>query len=130
MNGAAIFHFAISVVPKAIANLLAKLSLTVDQVDCFLFHQANRYMLDYLVKKLKIPVEKTYFFIENTGNTSGSTVPTVMSEAIQHGKIKPGSLVLMIGFGNGLSWAGTVVRWPSEDKLPRALQTPGNSVAS
>ena len=65
MNGAAIFHFAISVVPKAIASLLAKLNLTVDQVDCFLFHQANRYMLDYLVKKLKIPVEKTIFLSEH-----------------------------------------------------------------
>lgn len=127
MNGAAIFHFAISVVPKTIADLLAKLSLTVDQVDCFLFHQANRYMLDYLVKKLKIPAEKTHFFIENTGNTSGSTVPAVLSEAIQHGKVKPGSLVLMIGFGNGLSWGATVVRWAPEDKIPKAVQTSSTS---
>jgi 3-oxoacyl-[acyl-carrier-protein] synthase-3 len=129
MNGAAIFHFAISVVPKAIASLLAKLDLTVDQIDCFLFHQANQYMLDYLVKKLKIPVEKTHFFIENTGNTGGSTVPTVLAEAIRHGKVKPGSLVMLMGFGNGLSWGGTVVRWAPADKIPQTLQASAESVA-
>jgi 3-oxoacyl-[acyl-carrier-protein] synthase III len=112
MNGAAVFHFAISVVPKAVTSLLAKVNLTIDQIDCVLFHQANRYMLDYLVKKLKISPEKTHYFIENTGNTSGSTMPAVLSDAISHGKVKPGSLVLMIVFGNGLSWAGTVMRWP------------------
>ena len=111
MNGVAIYAFAISTVPKAIANLLAKLNLTLDQLDCVLFHQANRYMLDYLVRKLKLPVEKTHFFIEDTGNTSGSTMPAVLTEAIRHGKVKAGSLVLMIVFGNGLSWAATVVRW-------------------
>ena len=112
MNGAAVFHFAISVVPPTVHSLLAKLSLSMDDVDLFLFHQANKYMLDYLFRKLKIPPEKTHVFLEDIGNTSGSTVPVVLTDAWRTGKIRPGALVLMIGFGVGLSWAATVVRWP------------------
>ena len=114
MNGPAIFHFAISTVPKLFQSVLAKVDLTLDQVDLVLFHQANRYMLDYLVKKLKIPAEKTHFHIEDTGNTSGSTMPVVLTEAIRAGKIRPGSLIVLIVFGVGLSWAATVLRWPAE----------------
>ncbi len=114
MNGAAIFHFAISTVPKAVQSLLTKLGLTIDHVDCLLFHQANKYMLDYLVKKLKVPPEKTHFYVENTGNTSGSTMPGVLSDAWKLGKIKPGSLVVLVVFGVGLSWAVTAIRWPHE----------------
>jgi 3-oxoacyl-[acyl-carrier-protein] synthase-3 len=118
MNGAAIFHFAISVVPIALQSLLAKLHLSIEDVDFFLFHQANKFMLDYLFKKLKIPPEKTHFFLEDMGNTSGSTVPLVLTDAWRAGKIRPGALVCMMGFGVGLSWAATVVRWPSNTLGP------------
>jgi 3-oxoacyl-[acyl-carrier-protein] synthase III len=114
MNGAAVFHFAISTVPKTIQSLLAKLNLTLDEVDLVLFHQANRYMLDYLVKKLRIPQGKTHFHIEDTGNTSGSTMPAVLTEALRAGKIRAGSIVVLIVFGVGLSWAATALCWPSE----------------
>jgi len=124
MNGAAIFHFAISVVPPTVHSLLEKLSLSMEDVDLFLFHQANKYMLDYLLRKLKIPAEKTHFFVEDIGNTSGSTVPIVLADAWRAGKIRPGDLVLMIGFGVGLSWAATVVRWP-ENTLGIVPKGPG-----
>jgi 3-oxoacyl-[acyl-carrier-protein] synthase-3 len=81
-------------------------------VDLFLFHQANKYMIDYLLKKLKIPREKTHFYIEDVGNTSGSTIPLLLADALRAGKVKPGANVLAIGFGVGLSWAATVIRWP------------------
>jgi 3-oxoacyl-[acyl-carrier-protein] synthase-3 len=112
MNGAAIFHFAITVVPKTVNSLLAKLSLTMDDIDLVLFHQANQYMLDYLVKKLKIPADKTHFFLAEIGNTSGSTMPTVLTEAWRAGKVKPGARILMMVFGVGLSWGATVMTWP------------------
>ncbi len=112
MNGVAIFHFAITVVPETIRNLLSKLSLTMADVDLFLFHQANKYMLEYLIKKMNIPQEKTHFFIEEIGNTSGSSIPILLTDAWCAGKIRPGALVLAIGFGVGLSWAATVIRWP------------------
>lgn len=114
MNGAAVFHFAISMVPKMVQGVLAKTGLSMDGVDLFLFHQANKYMLDYLVKKMKIPPEKTHFFLEEVGNTSGSTMPILLAEAWRAGKIRPGSVVLMAVFGVGFSWAATVVRWPEE----------------
>jgi 3-oxoacyl-[acyl-carrier-protein] synthase III len=112
MNGAAIFHFAITVVPKTVNSILAKLKLTMEDIDLVLFHQANQYMLDYLVKKLKIPSEKTHFYLAQIGNTSGSTMPTVLTEAVRAGKVKPGSRILMMVFGVGLSWGATVMTWP------------------
>ena len=117
MNGPAIFHFAISTVPKTVQQLVTKLNLTVQDLDLVLFHQANQYMLDYLVKRLKIPPEKTHFHVAEIGNTSGTSMPVVLREAYCAGKIKPGSLVLMIVFGVGLSWAATVVRWADGENL-------------
>jgi 3-oxoacyl-[acyl-carrier-protein] synthase-3 len=113
MNGAAIFHFAITVVPATIHKLLKQLSLTMDDIGLFLFHQANRYMLDYLVKKMAIPQEKTFFYIDEVGNTSGSTMPLVLAEAVRADKVKPGQNILMIVFGVGLSWAATVMTAPA-----------------
>jgi 3-oxoacyl-[acyl-carrier-protein] synthase-3 len=110
MNGAAIFHFAITVVPATMRKLLAKLGLTLDDLDLVLFHQANQYMLDYLHKKLQVPPEKSFCYLENVGNTSGSTLPVVLTEAVRHGRVKPGARVLLIAFGVGLSWAATVFR--------------------
>jgi 3-oxoacyl-[acyl-carrier-protein] synthase-3 len=112
MNGVAIFHFAISVVPKAVESLLCKLSLNMEDIDLFLFHQANKFMLEHLMKKMKIPASKTHFYIEEVGNTSGSTMPLLIADAVRVGKVKPGARVLAIGFGVGLSWAATVIRWP------------------
>lgn len=112
MNGAAVFHFGITVVPQAIGNLVGRLSLSVDDVDLFLFHQANKYMLDYLLRKLRIPPERSHFYLEDVGNTSGSALPLVVTDAWRAGKIRPGMLVLMIAFGVGLSWAATILRWP------------------
>ncbi|MGA7241342.1 MAG: ketoacyl-ACP synthase III [Bryobacteraceae bacterium] len=113
MNGPAVFHFAITVVPAAVKQLLAQLNLSMNDIGLFLFHQANRYMLDYLVKKLAIPPEKTFFFIDEVGNTSGSTMPLVLAEAVRAGKVAPGMKVLMIVFGVGLSWAATVMTTPA-----------------
>ena len=112
MNGAAVFHFAISVVPPTIDKILKDLSLSPDDIDLYLFHQANKFMLEYLLRKMKIPAEKTHLYIEEVGNSSGTTVPIVLAEAWKEGKVQPGKLVLLIGFGVGLSWAATVIRWP------------------
>jgi 3-oxoacyl-[acyl-carrier-protein] synthase-3 len=111
MNGVAIFHFAISTVPRTVQSLLAKLALNMADIDLFLFHQANKYMIEYLLKKMKIPAEKTHLYLEDVGNTSGSTIPLLLADAWRAGKVKPGATVLAIGFGVGLSWAATVIRW-------------------
>jgi 3-oxoacyl-[acyl-carrier-protein] synthase III len=112
MSGPAIFHFAISTVPKTVQSLLDKLSLRMEDIGLFLFHQANQYMLDYLVKKMRIPRDRTHFYLEDIGNTSGSTIPLLLADAWTAGKVRPGENVLAMGFGVGLSWAATVIRWP------------------
>ena len=109
MSGAAIFHFAISTVPPVIMNLLKELGLGMEAIDLFVFHLANKYML---ARKLKIPDEKMFYFIEEVGNTSGTTVPIALCEAWRAGKVAPGKKILLIGFGVGLSWAATVIQWP------------------
>jgi 3-oxoacyl-[acyl-carrier-protein] synthase-3 len=117
MNGVAIFHFAISTVPKTVQALLTKLGLEMVDIDLFLFHQANKYMIEYLLKKMKIPAEKTHLYLEEVGNTSGSTIPLLLADAWREGKVKPGANILAMGFGVGLSWAATVIRWP-ENAFP------------
>ncbi len=118
MNGAAIFHFGISVVPVAIEKLLSKMNLSIEDVDFFLFHQANKFLLEYLFKKLKIPAHKRHLYLEEVGNTSGSTIPLVMTDAWRQRKLKPGALVLSIAFGVGLSWAASLMRWPESPLGP------------
>ncbi|MCU1326987.1 MAG: putative 3-oxoacyl-(Acyl-carrier-protein) synthase [Bryobacterales bacterium] len=114
MNGLAVFQFAVRVAPEIVRKLLVKLSLSMEDINLFLFHQANHYMIDYIVRKLKIPPEKTHFHLDDIGNTSGTSMPVVLKEAVRAGKIKPGALVMLVVFGVGLSWAGTVIRWPDD----------------
>ncbi len=108
MHGAAVFQFVITTVPKTIQSLLGRLNLAMEDVDLFLFHQPNKFILDYLIKKLKIGPEKTHIFVEEIGNTSGSALPVVLAEAMAAGKVKPGARVLLMSFGVGLSWGATL----------------------
>ena len=121
MKGTAVFHFGITVVPEMVRCLLEKLSLTMTDIDLFLFHQANKYMLDYLFRKLKIPEEKTHIYLEDVGNTSGSTIPLVISDAWRAGKIIPEAKIMLVSFGVGLSWGATVIRWPKTAMGPVPL---------
>jgi 3-oxoacyl-[acyl-carrier-protein] synthase-3 len=111
MNGPEIFSFTLRAVPKAVQELLEKSGRTVDDIDLFIFHQANQYMLEHLRKKLKIPAEKFVFCLERYGNTVSSTIPIALREAIAEGRVKPGSTVMLVGFGVGYSWGATLVQW-------------------
>jgi len=111
MNGTEIFSFTLEAVPQLVDDTLIKNSLTKEDVDMFVFHQANKYMMDYLRKKIKINPAKFYYCLENTGNTVSSTIPIAMKEAISDGSIKQGNKVLIAGFGVGYSWGGTVLKY-------------------
>jgi 3-oxoacyl-[acyl-carrier-protein] synthase-3 len=110
MNGPEIFTFTLRAVPQAVHALLARTGRTVDDVDLFVFHQANRYMLDHLRTKLKIPPEKFVFALTHCGNTVSSTIPIALKEAIDDGVLAPGRLVMLVGFGVGYSWGATLIR--------------------
>lgn len=110
MNGSEIFVFTLSAVPKLIANTLAKNELSQEEVDLFVLHQANKFMLDSLRKKIKIDPDKFYTYLENCGNTVSSTIPIALYHAQQEGVLGAGKKIALAGFGVGYSWAGTILK--------------------
>lgn len=111
MNGAAVMSFTLREVPRLLAAIKEQADLTDDDIDFFVLHQANRFMLDALVKKMKIPADKAPYFFEDIGNTVSSTIPFVLEDLLRTEKIKPGAQAVLLGFGVGLSWGGAVVRF-------------------
>ena len=111
MNGQEIFKFTTASVPVLVQNCLKKNNLSLEDVDLFIFHQANKFMLDYIRRKINIPQDKFFMYFENIGNTVSSTIPIAMAEAIKTGKIKKGYKVLVAGFGVGYSYGATVIEF-------------------
>lgn len=111
MNGQEIFKFTAASVPILVEDCLKKNELELEDIDLFIFHQANKFMLDYIRRKINIPQEKFFIHIENIGNTVSSTIPIAISEALIQGKIRKGSNVLIAGFGVGYSYAATVLKF-------------------
>ncbi len=109
MDGPEIFNFTINSVPSAINKCLTKNNCLISDIDYFIFHQANDYMIDYLRKKIQIPKEKFFQNILLTGNTVSSTIPIAYNIALQEGKIKSGNKVLLCGFGVGYSWGAVII---------------------
>jgi len=123
MNGQAIFHFAIHKVPEVTNEALKKFGVTVADLDLVVLHQANRFMIEQIYKKLGVPAEKQFFYLENVGNLSGASSPAVLSEAVRQGKVKPGALVLLAAFGVGLSWGLVLIRIGQDGLAPIAAST-------
>jgi 3-oxoacyl-[acyl-carrier-protein] synthase III len=113
MDGAEIFNFTLRTIPRCIAELLDRSGKTLEQVDLFVFHQANQYMLDHLRGKLKIPREKFYLWMESCGNTVSSTIPIALKHAVADGRLRTGNTVMLVGFGVGYSWGATLLEWPT-----------------
>ena len=109
MNGPEIFNFTIESVPVVIEQCLNKNGMSIQDVDYFIFHQANKYMIEYLRKKIGIPKEKFYANMLLTGNTVSATIPIAYYDALENGKIKPGNRVLLCGFGVGYSWGAVII---------------------
>ena len=109
MNGPEIFNFTIERIPEMIQKALLKNNLTMDDIHYIIFHQANKFMLDYLRKKMKIQEPKFYNNALFTGNTVSSTVPIALKDCLDNQIIKKGDKVLLSGFGVGYSWAATII---------------------
>lgn len=109
MNGGAIYNFTLKTVPLALDQLLQKSGSSLEQIDYFILHQANKFMLDRLRTRMKIEEEKFFIDMKNTGNTVSSTIPIAFESARKSELIKRGHRVALIGFGVGLSWAATIV---------------------
>ncbi|MBV8728587.1 MAG: ketoacyl-ACP synthase III [Acidobacteriia bacterium] len=116
MNGAEVFNFTLRMVPKAVEQLLDKSGVRHDDVDLFVFHQANRFMLDHLQRKLHIPDEKFVIAMEQVGNTVSSSIPIALRCAQRQCRLKAGALLMLVGFGVGYSWGATLIRWPANSR--------------
>ena len=107
MHGGNVFNFTADVVPDMVEKLLAKSGLKQDDVNLWVFHQANKYMINYLRKLLDIDKDKFYIFMEKVGNTVSSTIPIALREARKEDRLHGN--VLLAGFGVGLSWGGVML---------------------
>lgn len=108
MDGKAIFDFTSSAVPIMVEDTLIKNDLALEDVDLIVFHQANKYMINYLRKLLEIDKDKFFIYLETVGNTVSSTIPIAMYEAIKENKLHGN--VLIAGFGVGFSWGAVILK--------------------
>jgi 3-oxoacyl-[acyl-carrier-protein] synthase-3 len=111
MKGAELFQFSIQAVPQLVRKLLSSVKKEVEDIDLFVFHQANAYILGCLRRKLGIPEEKFCIYLDETGNTVSSTIPIALKRAWEQGRLTAGMQVMFIGWGVGCSWAGGIVEW-------------------
>lgn len=109
MDGKEIFNFTLNIVPKLVEDVLKKNGLQIEDIDYFVFHQANQFMLSTLRKKIKIPEEKFCVAMRHFGNTVSSTIPMALAQSIRDNKIKPNDRVLLVGFGVGTSWSAVPI---------------------
>jgi 3-oxoacyl-[acyl-carrier-protein] synthase III len=109
MNGPEVFNFTINKIPDLVTRVLEKNAISLSDVDYFVFHQANSFMLEYLRKKIGIPQDRFYNNIKSTGNTVSATIPIAIKDCIERGLIKEGYKVMVVGFGVGYSWGATII---------------------
>ena len=111
MNGREVFKFATRIMVYSAEQILSECGKTVDDVDVYIPHQANKRIIDYAVGKLGIPPEKTVVNVDRFGNTSSGSIPLALTDARVEGRLRDGALVLMTGMGAGLTWGSALIEW-------------------
>lgn len=111
MNGAEVFMFTMSEVPKCVQSLLKKSGKSTEDVDLFVFHQASKIVIDNVMRHLVIPEKKVFRNYQDHGNTVSATIPIALADAVRSGRLKKDDLVLLAGFGVGYSWGACLIRW-------------------
>lgn len=111
MDGSAIFNFTLDAVPAMMKDILAKNEMVKENIDYYVFHQANKFMLNTIRKVCVLPKDKFYVNLNETGNTVSSTVMIGLKQCLDAGTITPGMKVMVAGFGVGLSWGGTILNF-------------------
>ena len=111
MNGQEVFIFAMRKVPAITEQVLAAINLCVEDVDLFVPHQANSHIIEAVARRLGLDPEKVMMNLDHYGNVAAASVPLALYEARQTGRVKPGDLIVLAGFGAGLTWGAIVIRW-------------------
>lgn len=109
MDGMEVFNFTMKVVPKNIKEIIEFADETLDNIDKFVFHQANKFMTDFFIKKLKIPPEKAPYSLDRFGNTSSASIPLTITTEMKNDLENSKKKILLSGFGAGLSWASAII---------------------
>lgn len=111
MNGREVFKFAVRVMGTATERVLTKAGLTKEDIDLFVPHQANIRIIQSAMQRLDLPEEKCVINVDKYANTSAASIPLALVEAAEEGRMKGGDTVLMVGFGGGLTWGASVLKW-------------------
>ncbi len=114
MEGRCVFKFAAETIPYGLKTVLDRVGLGMDDLDILIPHQANQRILEAAAKRMNFPAEKIFSNLERYGNTSAASIPIAICEAAQAGRLQPGYLVGLVGFGGGLSWGAAVIEWGVE----------------
>lgn len=110
-NGREVYRFAVTTVPEGIEKLLMKSGLSQTAIDWFIPHSANLRIIESICEKSGIPFEKALYSLSYYGNTSAASIPLALDLGIKEGKVQPGDMLLLYGFGGGLTHAGLIVKW-------------------
>ncbi|MGH2405492.1 MAG: beta-ketoacyl-ACP synthase III [bacterium] len=111
MNGREVYKFAVRVIPRAIESVVAQAGYTIDDVDCFIPHQANLRIIEAAARRLGQPLDRFFVNVERYGNTSSASVPVALYEAVEQGRVRAGDLIAFVAFGGGLTWGAAAMRW-------------------
>jgi 3-oxoacyl-[acyl-carrier-protein] synthase-3 len=111
MDGRAVFRWAVDILCDTIQDVLAASGLTADDIDLYIPHQANIRIINAAIDVLHIPRSRVFNNLDRYGNTSAGSVPLALDEALAEGRLKPGQLAVLSGFGAGLAWGTAVMRW-------------------
>jgi 3-oxoacyl-[acyl-carrier-protein] synthase-3 len=106
-----VFKYAVKKMAEMTERILARNNLTGNDVDCFIAHQANRRIIEATADRLGMPMEKVVVNIDRYGNTTAGTIPLAMQTALEEGKLKKGSMVLLAAVGAGFTSGATLLRW-------------------
>ena len=114
MHGSDVFLFTMRVVPSCIAKLLNRAGLTLENIDLIVFHQASKLVIENLIRIMSLNKEKVFTNFESIGNTVSASIPIALKDAETQGRLKDGDKVMLVGFGVGLSWGATLIRWSAK----------------
>jgi len=111
MNGRKVYNFAVEVLSQTVNKLLSDAGISIDELKYIVPHQANMRIIEAVSKRTSIPLDKFYMNIDEYANTSSASIPLAFNEAVERGKIKRGDYIIIVGFGGGLTYGGTLLRW-------------------
>lgn len=111
MNGREVFKFAVRIMGSAAEEALAKAGKTKEDIDLFIPHQANMRIIQSAIERLNVPVEKCVINLPRYANTSAASIPIALAEAAEEGRLSEGDIVVLVGFGGGLTWGSSVITW-------------------